>query len=149
MSAGPIMILAGGTGGLGDRARAEILHCIESVAAAFEENADAVDDMIGAHHCPVHRIPVTQIGLDRHDLADTAKRLQVESEVGPPDRNPDPVTAAGEGAHHMASNKAGSAKDRNEFWFVQRWHRYTPWQDRWRRWHRCGQPESGAVPSSS
>ena len=56
----------------------EALDRIEALAAAFLEQADQVDQHMGAARGGLDRGGIAQIGLDRVDLADAAERLQVE-----------------------------------------------------------------------
>ena len=57
---------------------------------------------------------MTEIGLHRVDLADAAKRLQVESEVGSAHGHSDQVAAAGQRPHHMAAEEPRAAINGDE-----------------------------------
>ena len=94
-----------GPTGLGDGAGAEILNRVKSVAAGFEQDADAIDHMIRALDGSLDRIAVTQIGLHSSDLSNAAQGLKMEGQIGTAHRDPDPVAAPRKGPHHMAANK--------------------------------------------
>jgi hypothetical protein len=47
------------------------------------QDADEVDDVVGAFDGAVDRPAHAQVGLDRLDLADIAERLQMAGEIGP------------------------------------------------------------------
>ncbi|VVT30781.1 hypothetical protein HOE425_333507 [Hoeflea sp. EC-HK425] len=107
-------------------AGAELLNRTEGVPARFEQDTDAVDDMVRTNDSPVDRIPVSQIGLNGDNLANPAQWLQVTGKIGAADRHADTVTALGERTHNMAANEAGPAKDRDELGLIERCHLCTP-----------------------
>ena len=100
----------GGAGGLGNGAGAEILDAVEVLAAGRVHDADQVDDMVGALDGAVDRPADADIGLDGHDLPDSAERLQMAGDVGPARRDADAVAALGERPHH-AADEAWSAEN--------------------------------------
>ena len=55
------------------------MHGVKALAATLEQNPHQIDHGIGIVHRRRHRIRVTQIGLDRVDLADPAHRPQMAS----------------------------------------------------------------------
>ena len=101
---------ADGFGGARYGFGAAAMHGVEALAAALEQNPDQIDHGIGIVHRRRHRIRVTQIGLDRVDLADPAHRPQMAAQVRAARRNAYPITAAGERAHHVAAEKARAAE---------------------------------------
>ena len=56
---------ADGASGFGHSAGAKILYRVEGVAAGLEEDADAVDDMVGAFDGAIDRLAVAQIRLTK------------------------------------------------------------------------------------
>ena len=53
------------------------VHSVKALAPRGAQNANQIDDRIGAGHSGLDRGRVAQIGLDGHDLADIAKRLKL------------------------------------------------------------------------
>ena len=95
-----------------DRLGAERLHRVEALASALEQDADQVDQDVGAARRGLDRARVAQVRLHRVDLADPAERLQVAGELGPPHRDADAVAALAERADHVAAEEAGAADRR-------------------------------------
>ena len=58
--------------GLRDRLGAIGLHVLEALGAAFEQDADQIDDDIGVTHRRFDRVRKAQIGLNAVDLTDPA-----------------------------------------------------------------------------
>ena len=79
---------------------------VEALPPALEQQAHQIDQHMGIARGGFHRRAVAEIGLYRMDLADAAERLQMAGKVGAPHRYPDKVVAFGQGAHHVAAEKA-------------------------------------------
>ena len=62
---------------------AVMLHRIEALAAALEQDADQIDDDRGVAHRGLDRARIAQVRLHRMDLADAAERLQMAGELRP------------------------------------------------------------------
>jgi hypothetical protein len=105
---------AGGARRLGDGAGAEDVKRVETLASGLRDHRDEVDDRIGALDGAVDRPAVAEIGLDRVDPAHAAARLEMAGEIGPADGGTDTPAALQEGAHEMAAEEAGAAKDRHQ-----------------------------------
>ena len=86
------------------------MHGIETLPAALEQDADQIDHDIGVAGGGLDRARIAQIGRHRMDLADPSERLQVAGEIRPADRDPDPIAALAQGAHHMAAEEARAAE---------------------------------------
>ena len=93
---------------------AERLHGVEALPPALEQDADQVDDDVGAAHRGFHRTGVPHVGLHRMDLADPAERLQVAGEVRPAHGDADAVMPLGQRPDQMAAEEAGAAEDRDQ-----------------------------------
>ena len=102
---------AGRGGGAGDPPGAFRMHRVETLLARFVEHADQVDHRIRARHRSGDRRVVADIGRHRGDLADIPHRLEEQRPVGPPDRDADAVSPAGELAHGVASDEARTAEN--------------------------------------
>jgi len=103
-----------GAGGERHLLGAESMDSVETLAAALEQNADQIDQHLGAARRSFHGWRMAEIGLHRVDLADTTERLQMIGEIGPPHRHPDQVVPLGERPHHMAAKKARAAINRDQ-----------------------------------
>ena len=99
---------------LADQARAKPVHGLETLAPALGQNADEIDHGVSALHGRRDGPGVAHIGLDGHDLADPAERLQEEGEIGPPAGHAHAPAAIGELAHDMAADEAGAAEYRHQ-----------------------------------
>ena len=97
---------AGGLGGVGYRSRPFRLHGVEALAARFEQDADQVDDHVGAAHRRLDRLRKAHIGLNRMDLADPAQRLQMEGQLRTAHGDADQVAAISQCADHVAAEKS-------------------------------------------
>ena len=86
------------------------LHRIEALAAAFKQNADEVDDNVGAAHRRRHRMRIAEVGLHRVNLADPAHGPQMAGKLGPAHRDADPTSFLRQRAHHMAAEKPRTAE---------------------------------------
>ncbi len=95
---------------LGNRARPESLHCVEGLATAFRQDADEIDDGVRALDGAINGPSITQVRLDRLDLTDHAKRLQMPREVGTADGDADPMPAPCQRLYDVAADKAGAAE---------------------------------------
>ena len=84
---------------------AKAVDRIEALTAAFLEQADEIDQHMGAARGRVDRGRVAQIGLHRVNLADTAERLQVEGQIGPAHGHSDAVIALGQRAHDVPAEE--------------------------------------------
>lgn len=62
-------------GGFGNGLRTEFLHGVKGVAAAFSQNADAIDHMVGVFNGFDDGIAITQVCLGKGNLTDIAERL--------------------------------------------------------------------------
>ena len=89
------MLRAGCCRGLRDRFGAPHLHGVESLRAAFGENADQVDRDMGVAHRSLDGGGIAHIGLHGVDLADPAERLQMPGEFRPAHRDADAIVALG------------------------------------------------------
>ena len=105
---------AGGAGGLGNGAGAEILDGVEGVAAALKKHADTVDDVVGALDGAVDGLAIAQVRLDVGDLANAADRLQEAGKIRAAHGDADAVAAARQRAHHMTPDEARAAEDGDE-----------------------------------
>jgi len=90
------------------------LHRIELLAAGLVEDADAVDDDLGAGNRLLHRIGIPQIGLHGMDLPDRTERLEVTGEIGAANRDADTEAPAGERPHHVPSDESRATEDGDE-----------------------------------
>ena len=99
---------------LGNRAGTEGMDRIEALAPALGEDADEVDDGIGAVDGAIDRPAVADIGLDRLDPADRAERLEMAGEIRPADRGADAPAALQQRADHMTADEARAAEDRDQ-----------------------------------
>ena len=132
---------------LGDVARALVLHRFEGLLAGRKQDADEIDDGIGAVGSREQRVGKAHIGLHGVDLADAAKRLKEAGELGPPDGDPHARPGLGDGAHHMAADEARAAIDGDERPVVESYrHVRVPWSSPFRRMRRPQQYTSGAKP---
>ena len=102
-----------GAGRLCNGAGTKVLNRSHVVAAAGVEGAGQVDHRIGAQHGPVDRPADAYIGLDRLDLAEVAKRLEMLGKVGSAAGHQNAVAALGKRPHDMAAKKAGAAENCN------------------------------------
>ena len=102
------------TGGLRHRPGARVLNRRESLTSLRREDADEVDDRIGAFRRFLDRPRKAQIGLHGHDLPDHPERLQEAREIGPAHGRAHAVAAPRQGLHHMPAEKARSAEDRDD-----------------------------------
>ena len=114
------MLDAGGARRLGDGMGTEGLHRAKGLAAAFVQDADEVHDRIRILDRAVDRPAIAQIGLDRHDLADRAERLQMAGEIGPADRDAHAPAVPRQRAHRMAADESGPAEDRDQLSAMRR-----------------------------
>ena len=105
---------AGRPRGLRHMARALVLHRGEGLLAGRKQDADEIDDRVGALRGGKQRVGKAHIGLHGVDLADAAERLEMAGKLGPPDRHPHARAGLGDGPHHMAADKARAAIDRDE-----------------------------------
>ena len=78
------------------------------------QDADEIDDGIGAVGGREQRIRKAHIGLHGIDLAHAAERLKVACELRAPHRDPHAHPGFGDGAHHMAADEARAAIDGDE-----------------------------------
>ena len=99
---------------LGNSAPAEFLDGTEALAAAFEEDSHQIDHCVCALHGTRNGTPVAQVRLHGGDLADIAERLEMEGEIGTAHRGAHPVAALRQRPCHVAAEKPGSAKDRDD-----------------------------------
>ena len=119
---------AGRSRRLGDMARTLVLHRFEALLAGRKQDADEIDDGIGAVGGREQRIGKAHIGLHGIDLADAAERLKVAGELGTPDRDPHARPGLGDGAHHMPADEARAAIDGDECPVVECYrHVRVPW----------------------
>ena len=100
--------------GGGDRPCARGLYGLEALAPAFLEDADEIDDRVGACDRALDRFRVSQVRLDELDLADGSERLKEGAQIGPSDGDKDPVAALGEGANHLPPHEASATKHGHE-----------------------------------
>jgi hypothetical protein len=98
----------------GDATSALGLHRLEGLLSLADEDADAVHHRFGALDRPSQGSVVTDVRLDRLDLADDAVGAHEEGLVGSPHGNPDAPTGPGKALHDVAADKARSADDRGE-----------------------------------
>jgi hypothetical protein len=104
------------TGRFRDRPCTEIVHRAELLLAAFEQQPDKVDHVVATGNRTVYRSAITQICLNGLDLADAAKRLQMESQIGMANGNANAVAPLGQRTHDMTTDKAGASENGDEFW---------------------------------
>src|SRR5262249_46704520 len=97
-----------------DRTGAFGLHRLEALRAAFEQDADQVDDDVGLVDHRVDRAWVADVGLEGVDLADPAERLQMTGQFGAAHRDADAVVALGERPDHVPAEEAGAPEDGDE-----------------------------------
>ena len=100
---------------LGDIFGAHGIDGPKPLLAALDADRHQIDDDLGAADRGHHRIGVAHIGLDRHDLADSAERPQMAGEVGPPHRDADAVALAGQELHDLRAHEARAAENRDQF----------------------------------
>ena len=81
------------------------MNGVEALPPALVQQAYQIDQHAGVARRGFHRRRIAEIGLHRVDLADAAKRLQVESEVGPAHSHSDQVAAAGQRPHDMTAEE--------------------------------------------
>ena len=93
---------------------AERLHRVEALAPPLEQDADQVDQHVGAARRGLDRARIAQVRLHRVDLADPAERLQMAGEFRPAHRDADAVAALAERADHVAAEEARAAVDRDQ-----------------------------------
>jgi hypothetical protein len=97
-------------GGAPNRFGPDRLYGFEALFAAFEQDADEVDDDARPAHCSCDRRGVAQVGLHRMDLTDPAERLQMAGEIGTADGHPNAEIFLGQRPHHVAAQEAGPAE---------------------------------------
>ena len=91
-----------------------VLHRLEGLAPAGQEQAHQVDHGIGALRRREERGRVAHIGLHGVDLAHAAERLQMAGKLRPPHGHPHARAGLGDGPHHMAADEARAAIDGDE-----------------------------------
>ena len=84
---------------------------VEVLPAALVEDAGQVDDGVRAGDGTPDRVLVPHVGLDRHNLADTAARAQESGELRSARRNADAVALLREPLDNVAPEKPGPTKD--------------------------------------
>src|SRR5262249_34692757 len=82
-----------------------------ALPTALEQDADEVDQRLGAARGGLDRVRVAKIGLHGMDLADAPERLQVAGKLRTPHRNPDAIAALAQRADNVAAEKSGAAKN--------------------------------------
>ncbi len=105
---------AGCPRGLRDVGRALVLHRLEGLLAGGEQDADQIDDRVGAARGGKKRVGVAHIRLHGVDLADAAERLEMAGKFGTPHRHPHARAGLGDGADEMAADKARAPVDGHE-----------------------------------
>ena len=88
------------------------MHRLVALPAAGAMDAGGVDDDFRPFDGRSHRIRISQIRLDRMNLAHGARWLEVACKVGAPHRSAHPPSPTREGAHDMASDEARAPENR-------------------------------------
>ena len=101
---------AGGGGGLRAPPGAFRMDRLETLRTRLVEHADEVDRHVSALDGGGHRRVVADVRRDRRDLTDIAHGLEEERAFRPPDGDADAVAPAGELAHGIAADEAGTAE---------------------------------------
>ncbi len=91
---------------LGNRPRALGLHGLELLAAALMEDADQIDDGIGACDGARDRGAIPHIGGDGCHLPDDARGLQEQRLVRTAHRHPHRPVVTGQIRHHVAADES-------------------------------------------
>ncbi len=102
---------AGAARGLGNGARAEDVHRIETLAATLVGNRDEVHHRVGVHDGAIDRPAVAEVRLHRLDPADKTERLEMAGEIGTADGGADAPAALQERADDVATEEARTAED--------------------------------------
>jgi hypothetical protein len=110
---------AGRPRGLRHMSRALVLHRLESLLAGRKQDADEIDDGVGAVGGGKERIGKAHIGLHGVDLPHAAQRLEVEGKLWAPHRHPHARAGLGNGPHHVAPDEARAAIDGDQRRFVE------------------------------
>src|SRR5262245_12699806 len=90
------------------------MYRLETLAAAFEQNSNEIDEHPRVSGGGLDRGSVPEIGLDRVDLSHTAERLQMAGKFGPANRHAYAIMAFCQSADHMTAEKSRSAINGNE-----------------------------------
>src|SRR5262249_19779036 len=85
-----------------------------ALPAALEQDADEVDDDVGAACRRLNGSRIAQVRLHGVDLTDAAERLEMEGQIGPAHRHANAVAALAQNAHNMAAEEAGTAENGDE-----------------------------------
>ena len=109
----------GGPRGFRHGLRAELMDGGEALPPAFVQDADEVDDVVGALDGALDRPAHAQIGLHRLDLPDIAERLEVAGEVGAAAGGADAVAAHGKGTYDVPADEARAAENDDQLWRFQ------------------------------
>ena len=96
-----------------DPARPFGLERCEFLLTPLKQNADQIDQRIGAECGASHRVHIAQIGLDGVDLSDPAHGLQIAGQIRPAHRDPHAAAGLGERPDHVAADKARAAVNRD------------------------------------
>ena len=84
---------------------------VKVLPAALVEDAGQIDDGVCAGNGASDRLLVPHVGLDRHDLADTAARAQESGKLRPARRNADAVALLREPLDDVTPEKPGPTED--------------------------------------
>jgi hypothetical protein len=90
------------------------MHGVEFLPAALGQDANQVDQHVGAACGRLDRAAMADIGLDRVNLADPANRLEMSCELRPAHRDADPVMALGQRTYHMPAEETRAAVNGDE-----------------------------------
>jgi len=96
--------------GLRYRLRALGLHGVKALGTALGENTDQIDGDVRIAHRGLDGGRVTQIGLDRMDLADPAGRLEMARQCRPADGDPHAIATLAQRADHVSAQKTRAAE---------------------------------------
>ena len=98
-------------GRLGNRLGTFQVDRVERLAAGRGEDADEVDNRVGALDGGGDGVGVAHVGLDGVDLADVAHRLEVARKVGAAHGGADAPTGTSERSHCVAADKTRATEN--------------------------------------
>src|SRR5690606_30119855 len=91
------------------------MNGLEVLFAAFVTNAHQIDHDISARNSATHRVFITQIGLDWHDLPDGTRSAHDARQIGATYGHTDAIAFACQQLHDMRPDKSGTAENRDQF----------------------------------
>jgi hypothetical protein len=87
---------------------------LEPLAAGLIEDAHGIDAGAGTFEGALDRAFIPQIRLNHLDLADITQQTHAMRQVGLTNGDPDPQALTRQGANNLASEKAGTAENRDQ-----------------------------------